>query len=240
MTVVGHDDVAGLALTSEIDLDPATGTLRARAKLTDTAGEPYQLGGLALTVPLPARARELLTYSGRWCREFHPRRQPWGDGAASVITENRSGRTSHDSVPIVWAGTHGFGEWSGEAWGLHLAWSGNTTVLAESLSDGRRALQLGELLRPGELTIEPGGSYTTPWLFGVHSDERPDRREPEVAPLDPGTAQSSPLAATGRPQLVGGGLLRPRSRPAVPARRTGRRGRHRALRARRRLVLQPS
>ena len=169
VTVVGHDDVAGLALTSEIDLDPATGTLRARAKLTDTAGEPYQLGGLALTVPLPARARELLTYSGRWCREFHPRRQPWGDGAASVITENRSGRTSHDSVPIIWAGTHGFGEWSGEAWGLHLAWSGNTTVLAESLSDGRRALQLGELLRPGELTIEPGGSYTTPWLFGVHS-----------------------------------------------------------------------
>ncbi len=169
IVVIGRDDVADLQLTTEIELDERTGMLRIRATLTETAGQPYLLDGLSLAVPLPPRARELMTYNGRWCREFHPRRQAWGDGAACVIAENRSGRTSHDSVPIVWAGTPGFGEWSGEVWGLHLAWSGNATVLAESLSDGRTAVQLGELLHPGEVTIEPGGSYVTPWVHGVHS-----------------------------------------------------------------------
>ncbi len=55
-------------------------------------------------------------------------------------------------------------------WGAHLAWSGNHCGLAERLPDGRRYLQMGELLHPGELSLEPGQSYRTPEVIGVHSD----------------------------------------------------------------------
>jgi alpha-galactosidase len=69
----------------------------------------------------------------------------------------------------VFAGQPGFGEWSGEVWGAHLAWSGNHFVAAELLPDGRRSLQLGELLHPGEIALEPGQTYSTPTVLGVYS-----------------------------------------------------------------------
>ncbi len=72
------------------------------------------------------------------------------------------GRTSHEHVPLVFAGPSGFGEWTGEVYGVHLAWSGNHTMLAERLADGRRYVQAGELLHPGEVVLEPGESYRTP------------------------------------------------------------------------------
>ena len=79
-----------------------------------------------------------------------------------LLVENRRGRTSHESPPLLFAGEPGFDEWNGEVWGVHVAWSGNHTMFAERLPDGRRYLQSGELLHPGEVVLEPGESYTTP------------------------------------------------------------------------------
>jgi alpha-galactosidase len=39
----------------------------------------------------------------------------------------------------------------------------------ESLADGRRMLQAGELLRPGEVALAPGAHYTSPSLYLCHS-----------------------------------------------------------------------
>ena len=54
---------------------------------------------------------------------------------------------------------------------MHLAWSGNHTMLAERLGDGRRYVQAGELLHPGEVVLEPGESYATPQVLGVYSSD---------------------------------------------------------------------
>jgi alpha-galactosidase len=70
---------------------------------------------------------------------------------------------------MLFTGERGFDEWSGEVWGAHLAWSGNHTMLAERLADGRRYLQGGELLHPGEVVIEPGQTYTTPQVIAAYS-----------------------------------------------------------------------
>jgi alpha-galactosidase len=56
-------------------------------------------------------------------------------------------------------------------WGAHLAWSGNSVLLAEVLPDGRKYVQLGELLHAGELCLEPGESYATPEVIGVWSGD---------------------------------------------------------------------
>ena len=74
----------------------------------------------------------------------------------SILIENRRGRTSHEYPPLLFAGQRGFDEWGGEVWGAHVAWSGNHTMFAERLPDGRRYLQGGELLHPGEVVLEPG------------------------------------------------------------------------------------
>ena len=39
------------------------------------------------------------------------------------------------------------------------------------MSDGRRFLQTGELLMAGEVTLQPGGTYSTPKLFCTYSAE---------------------------------------------------------------------
>jgi alpha-galactosidase len=166
LVVHASDTVAELDLDVTFELDH---TLSVSAKLTNTSSdERYLLDALTITLPLPQHAGELVWFEGRWTREFHPVRIPWPFGAHTA--ENRRGRTSHEHPPLVFAGTTGFAEWSGSVWGAHLAWSGNHVMLAERLPDGRRCLQLGELLHPGELALDPGESYTTPEVIAVHSD----------------------------------------------------------------------
>jgi alpha-galactosidase len=164
--VVSVDPVAELRLVCTLTLGDV---LRVRTRVVNLGDTPYQLGGLHPTLPLPAHASELLTFDGRWIREFHPVRREWGSG--SWLAEDRSGRTSHEHPPLVFAGTPGFGEWHGEVWGVHLAWSGNHSLLADCLPDGSRYLQAGELLHPGEVVLGPGADYEAPDVIGVYSAE---------------------------------------------------------------------
>jgi alpha-galactosidase len=69
------------------------------------------------------------------------------------------------------AGTAGFRFRQGEVWGVHVAWSGDHVHLLERLPETRAMLGVGELLRPGELVLSHGVTYTTPWSFFVWSGE---------------------------------------------------------------------
>jgi len=164
VVVIALDAVAGLRLTTTIILGDV---LTVQVRVTNEVSTRYLLDSLHPTMPLPAHASELLTFDGRWTREFHPVRRPWGSGA--WVSENRAGRTSHEHQPLVFAGTPGFGEWHGEVWGVHVAWSGNHTLFAECMPDCRRYVQGGELLHPGELCLEAGESYDSPTIIATYS-----------------------------------------------------------------------
>ena len=166
LTVEAADDEAGLTLTTVIEVGDV---LRMHTTLTNTADRRYSLDALTLSLPIADHATDLLTFEGRWAREFQPVRSHWPDGA--WLRENRRGRTSHEAPPLLFAGSNGFGEWCGDVWGVHLAWSGNHSLLAERLADGRRYVQAGELLHPGEVVLEPGESYRTPDLVAVYAAE---------------------------------------------------------------------
>jgi alpha-galactosidase len=166
LTVEAIDEIAGLSLTTTISLADVLGV---RVTVANVGDRRYSLDALTVSLPLPDTADELLRFDGRWAREFHPVRSAWDHGA--VVSENLRGRTSHEHPPLVFAGAAGFGEWVGEIHGVHLAWSGNHTMLAERLADGRRYVQAGELLHPGEVVLEPGESYSTPDTVGVYSSE---------------------------------------------------------------------
>ena len=64
----------------------------------------YQLNRLSLTVPLPYKAKEVESYSGRWAREMQPQRQLIEHGV--FTQENRRGRTSHEYFPGCLAGSN--------------------------------------------------------------------------------------------------------------------------------------
>jgi len=164
LLVTAVDEVAELELATMIDVGDV---IRARITLTNVGTERCAVEGLTVSLPLPDHAEELVTFDGRWAREFQMHRRRWDVG--TVVVENRRGRTSHEHVPLAFAGEAGFGEWRGEVWGVHVAWSGNHTLLLDRLADGRRYVQGGELLHPGELVLEPGESYTTPDVVGVYA-----------------------------------------------------------------------
>ena len=161
------DDVAQLELHCTLSLEP-TGTFTARATLLNAGTTRYLLTNLSVSLPIDASATELLALGGRWAREATVQRTPLTHGA--FIAENRSGRTSHEHVPALWAVQRETNEWAGNVWAAHLAWSGNHSVFAEVLPDGRKYVQLGELLHPGEVCLEPGEQYATPLVIAAHSD----------------------------------------------------------------------
>jgi alpha-galactosidase len=164
--LVAADGAAGLSLRTSISLAPS-GLLRIRHELTNTGTDPYELAGLRVALPLPARAGELLDFTGHWCRERSPQRHPLPFGA--WVRESRAGRTGHDATIGLCAGTPGFGFGAGEVWAAHVAWSGDHETYAERTPRGPARLGGGELLQPGEVTLAPGESYATPWLCAAYS-----------------------------------------------------------------------
>lgn len=160
------DRQARLELAIDMALG-ASGVLTCGATLRNVGDDDYQVGAVRVTLPMPNRAQELLALGGRHLFEFAEQRVPWVRSCTTI--ENRHGKTSHERLGMVVAGTPGFGEHHGEVWGCHIGWSGNYELVCDSVSDGHRVIQLGELLLPGEVTLAPGETYTTPTIYGAHA-----------------------------------------------------------------------
>jgi alpha-galactosidase len=160
--IEADDPDAGLRLVTEIEAVPG-GAIRCRHTLTNTGQEPYVVDGLEVVVPLPGHVGETLDFTGRQLAERIPQRRPIHDGL--WLREGRRGRTGHDSATVLAAGVPGFTFGTGEVWGVHVAWSGNSVHRIERLPSGLTTIGGGELLLPGEVTIARGESYATPWVF---------------------------------------------------------------------------
>jgi alpha-galactosidase len=166
LVVTADEADAELALRTELRLAPS-GVLTLRHALRNRGSSQYRLDELACVVPIAPIATELLDLTGRWCRERSPQRQRVGYG--TWLRESRHGRTGHDATLMLMAGTPGFGFRTGEVWGVHLAWSGDSSTWAERLPDGTAVLGAAELMGPGELVLDPGEEYETPALHAAWS-----------------------------------------------------------------------
>ena len=166
LVVRARDEHAELLVTSVLELD-VDGVLTAQVTVTNEGRSLYMVDALSISLALPDAACQLGVYTGRWAREFDLHRFAWPVG--SWTSENRSGRSSHEHPPYLWAFSDGATEWTGEVWGVHLAWSGNAVFLADTASSGRRYVQTGELFQTGEMCLDPGGSLSTPTVVGVYS-----------------------------------------------------------------------
>ncbi len=168
LVVRARDEVAGLALTTELESVPG-GALRARHTLTNTGAGSYLLDALEVAFPVPDRAVELLDFTGGHLHERTPQRHPVADGV--WLRENRRGKTGLDAATVLHAGTTGFSFSCGEIWAAHVAWSGDSVLAFERSPTGGSLLFGGELLLPGEVALTTGQSYQTPWVHLVAVDD---------------------------------------------------------------------
>ena len=160
--VEAADEAAGLRLVTEVEAVPG-GAIRARHTLVNTAVEPYLVEHLDVVFPLVAPVGEVLDFTGRWAAERVPQRHEITDGL--WLREGRRGYPGPDSATVLTAGTAGFGFGHGEVFGVHVAWSGNTVHRVERMPGGAVTVGGGELLLPGEIALEAGESYATPWVY---------------------------------------------------------------------------
>ncbi len=168
IVATGQDTVANLTASSTITLEPS-GVATFTVEIRNDGDDAFVIDRVATTLALPDYVDELQVPEGRWVHEFHEVHLPWRTGAVELV--NRRGRTSADKPPWIFAGTAGFSNQQGQVWGAHLGWSGNSAVRAEKLTDGRRVLQLGEMLLGDEVRLEGGESYRSPVTYLSYSSE---------------------------------------------------------------------
>ena len=167
--IVSIDDHCALRLVHRLELSPDQDVLVASTRVVNAGAETLVVDICAApALPLPPAASHLIHLDGRWSGEFQMRRTPLGQGA--MVRENRRGRSSHDAFPGLIAECAPCGEATGEAYGFHLGWSGNHRIHAETLSDARAFVQMGELFMPGEMRLAPGADYVSPKLYAAYSD----------------------------------------------------------------------
>jgi alpha-galactosidase len=165
VVVRAADETAAVGLELTIELT-AQGLVRQRATVTNLGDTPFAVDAVNLTLPVPPEATELLDFTGHHLRERHPQRTRFTQGLR--VRENRTGRTGYDAAYLLAAGTEGFGARSGEVWAVHTAWSGNHRTFAERTYHAVSLLGSGELLLSGEVLLDPGASYTSPWTYGSY------------------------------------------------------------------------
>ena len=152
-----------------LQLDTSTDVLTATTQLTNIGQSKLWVDRCdAPCIPVPMHYNKILGFKGRWAKEFQTQSIDRFMGA--YVRENRSGRTSHDAFPAVIVHSDQANESDGEAYGLHLGWSGNHHLRIEEQFVGRAYAQFGELFFPGELSLEPGESYCSPVLHGASSN----------------------------------------------------------------------
>ncbi|MFZ4894774.1 alpha-galactosidase [Plantibacter sp. Mn2098] len=161
LTVTARSAATNLTIEITVELT-AQGIVRQRATLTND-GESYQLDDLVLTLPLPTLATDILDFAGHWGLERVPQRTNLAVG--THLRENRKGRTGADAAYLLHAGTPGFDFAGGEVYAVHTGFSGNHTHYAERLWTGAGVLGGGELLESGEVVLQTGEQYVSPWIY---------------------------------------------------------------------------
>jgi alpha-galactosidase len=168
VTIRTSDPRTEIGLEYRIDCNLETGLLQIAATLTNKGTAPLNLNMMATAcLPIPQTMSDIIGFSGRWADEFRHERLARFSG--TYLRENKRGRTSHDSFPAIILCASDTNEQSGEAYGLHLAWSGNHSLRVDSLSDGRIFALLGCLLLPGEIILAAGEQFTSPPIIAGYS-----------------------------------------------------------------------
>ena len=147
----------------------SSGVVQFSTRVINNYFEPVSINSVHTCLPISGHANEILTLGGRHAMEAVQQRSVWG--RTKQILENRSGRTSHEQLGVVFAGTPGFTEQTGDVWGVHVAWSGNFRIMCDGVSETLKTIHAGELLHPDEIVLDNWEEYEAPDVVVSYSSK---------------------------------------------------------------------
>ena len=167
--ITAVDAPSGVTLHHLINLIGRSGVVQFATILSNEGGAPVSLEWLsAVCLPIDPRLTRVTSFTGKWAHEFQTEQHDLVRG--SFVRENRAGRPSHDSYPGFYLGTPTTSEAHGLACAVHLAASGNHRMRIDRLADNTLSLQAGDLLLPGEITLQAGEQHICAPIFAAWSD----------------------------------------------------------------------
>ena len=163
-----HEALTDYEVQVRILVDRESDVFEWHTSICNTGESPLTVVWLcSVSLALPPSFEYISLFDGRWAKEFQWRVQQLRTG--SLRKENRLGRTSHNSFPAIVAGED-WPRWTrGAVCAMQLGWSGNHRLLIDRSRDGRPFAQMGELLHPGEMVLDPGERYMAPIAYVSHS-----------------------------------------------------------------------
>jgi alpha-galactosidase len=165
---ISVDAEAELEVVFKVEL-LESGLLHFEQSITNLGLNDFKLDSMVTWLPVPDHATEQIDFTGRWMNERQLQRKEIQTG--TWLREEREGRTGHDFTLVEFAVTSSTTFEVGEAWGVSLAWSGNSRHMIERTAIGRTSLGAGELLLPGEVILKQDETYKTPRVVAVYSSE---------------------------------------------------------------------
>jgi alpha-galactosidase len=157
--IEAEDPVNGLSLDLALQLT-GIGLVRCRAGVMNKNIADYRMEGLELFLPVSDLATHRVEFDGPALSTVALRSGSW-----SVDHGVFDDRPAH--LALAEAGT-GFRR--GQAWQVHVAFSGSVRHRVERTSYGRTYLGGGELLQAGEIVLGMGEAYHSPWVVWIWGD----------------------------------------------------------------------
>jgi len=165
--VTATDPAGGLALRTRVEVGPG-GLVVLDHEIVNEGTDRLEVAWLEATLPVPKTADHLTTFGGRWTREKSPVTTPMPRG--TTVRESRRGRGGHDAPWVTLASEGAPRSGEGRVWATHLGWSADVRHRVDRVTEHVSLLGAGELLRPGELVLEPGETYRAPTAYFAWSD----------------------------------------------------------------------
>ncbi|MBX9643681.1 MAG: alpha-galactosidase [Novosphingobium sp.] len=144
-----------------------SGLVSTKSALTNSSSATIEVVELAsLALPLPAWASHAVRYAGRWAGEMQQRRMAIEQGEFGGASFG--GRPGFGGANWIRIESADAAEHHSAVLAAHLAWSGDHRLRVVRAADGHAMLMLAARLDPGEISLAPGASFTTPQaLFAV-------------------------------------------------------------------------
>lgn len=120
----------------------------------------HLLRALSCSLDFPDSEFEQIQFPGAWARERQLHRQPLNPGI--TVLDSKRGASSTHQQPFIGLVRPQTTEMQGEAWGLHLVYSGNFTARTEVDAYQQTRVQIGINPHGFGWELNPGDSFQTP------------------------------------------------------------------------------
>lgn len=139
------------------------------ARFSNSGDKPLRLlRALSCSLDFPDSEFEQIQFPGAWARERQLHRQPLNPGI--TVLDSKRGASSTHQQPFIGLVRPQTTEMQGEAWGLHLVYSGNFTARTEVDAYQQTRVQLGISPHGFGWELQPGDNFQTPEAVLAWSD----------------------------------------------------------------------